>query len=500
MAIRPHLKEFYLSFDRDNYIERFGETCDVPYRNTSIDFARSAVYQAVGLGLRNRYDHDYYDLSHTRVKEMYNSYFCIALNEMQRTVGNDIEISIVTLATDDNGETGLYSPETDSATVDTMVQLHTGKRLPAAITMFPRTNIGGEVLFSSEWWVDYQNHIDEILAFESARMEALRFVYARFAAAVAAAMPVYASRQRMKSAVFFQDWVGDALYRGALSGYDLVRGTGIQSYHHTMFAVPFEMQRATQAFPIGIRNATGMNFDSEMSWAHWDKRLLLEPWKRTKDSSNELLPTMWWTPEMLTPENARNFRDQADAAIQADAEGYVLCNWSIQDILDGTSKMDSTRAAAWTRIVGTGDDEHLHGPGGIVSSGPNDIRKRIALYISDPVAMLTQLSDTWMEMLYGTGSWYEPLGGIFGKMFKQCQDDCDVAVVNDAMILDTEGAILDLYDEIWVAYPNENLHYFALRDTCIARTEQSAAYQYLLARPDKVPIYPFPIELYPATF
>ena len=209
---------------------------------------------------------------------------------------------------------------------------------------------------------------------------------------------------------------------------------------------------------------------------------------------------MWWAPEMLTPENARNFRDQADAAIQADAEGYVLCNWSIQDILDGTSRMDSTRAATWTRIVGTGDDEHLHGPGGIVSSGPNDIRKRIALYISDPVALLTQLSGTWMEMLYGTGSWYEPIGGIFGKMFKQCQDDCEVAVVNDAMILDTEGAILDLYDEIWVAYPNENLHYFALRDTCVARTKQGAAYQYLLTRPDKVPIYPFPIEFYPATF
>lgn len=512
MASEPYLIEFFGSFSANDYANSFGNTCNAPPDTFSQKFVRDSLvkYLANGLAIHNKTYVKYYNLLDEKVREMYRAYLCVALNEMQRITGADLDVDMITFVLDIDGETGLNILEAEKRAngtlYDTLMQLHTGKLLKSAAITFPGANESEGLLFPREWWIDYTNHIDEISAFVDARREVLRSVYEDFSSAVDDAHPAFAARKRLKKAIFYQDWVGDALFRGSLNGYDLIRGTGIQFYHHTMFAVPFEMQRATQAFPIGIRNATGMNFDNEMSWAHWDKRILLNPWDRTRSiitptcTITVSLPTMWWAAEMLTSENARNFRSQADAAIQADAEGYVLCNWSIQDILDGISHMDSARAAAWARIVGTGDDEHLHSPGGIVSSGPNNIRKRIALYISDPVALLTQLSDTWMEMLYGTGSWYEPIGGIFGKMFKQCQDDCEVAVVNDAMILDTEGSILDLYDEIWVAYPNENLHYFALRDTCVARTKQGAAYQYLLARPDKAPVYPFPVELYPPTF
>ena len=501
-ASGAYLLEFYETFDSTSFVRQFGNSCEIlpqSILSSFVDPISRGSRLAAGLGLNDSINFFYYNLSDSIVKQMYDSHFCLALNELQRITGNDIEVDKVTLVLDKDGETGLDLIQ--AVTSDSSKQLHTGKMLPAIVITFPDSSGVNGLLFPKEWWIDYPAHIDEILAFENARKEVLRSIYSDFAIAIAGTTPVYAPRQQMKAAVFYQDWVGDALYRGALNGYDLVRGTGIQFYHHTMYAVPFEMQRATQAFPIGIRNAMGMNFDNEMSWAHWDKRILLD--RAAWESDSEVVSSdrpLSWAEKMLSAENARNFRDQADAAIQADAEGYVLCNWSIQDILYGTSHMDSARGAAWARIVGTGDDEHLHGPGGIVSSGPNNIRKRIALYISDPVALLAQLSDTWMEMLYGTGSWYEPIGGIFGKMFKQCQNDCEVAVVNDALILDTEGAILDLYDEIWEAYPNENLHYFALRDTCIARTKQGAAYQYLLTRPDKAPVYPFPIELYPPTF
>ena len=104
-----------------------------------------------------------------------------------------------------------------------------------------------------------------------------------------------------------------------------------------------------------------------------------------------------------------------------------------------------------------------------------------------------------MGMLYGTGNWYDSPGGLFGKLMRFCDERCEIAVVNDAMILDTEGAILDLYDEIWAAYPDTNSRP-GIRDSCIARTERGEAFGYLRAHFAPKPAPPFPAELYPPTF
>lgn len=497
-----NIAEFYESFDGNAYSMGSSARCDVPSQADLSAFRGWRSHLAQSLGRYNADNDAYLNLRDPLVVRMMNAYFCISLEELQETVGDEIEIDAITLALDNGGETGLSSLAMDP-TADVITRPITDDTLRTPILGFQAETDTGDV-FPAEWWIDYIGHIDEILSFIGSRRETLREVYVAFATAVRSAVPLFPAKRQLASAIFYQDWFGDALYRGALNGYDLVRGTGISLYHHGMFAVPSSMQRATQAFPIGIRNAVNIlaghdsviDFDTEMSWAHWDKAIIIGG----RDTS--LHNNMWWKRIFLTAENARNFRNQADAAIRADAAGYVLCNWSIQDVLNRSNgkadAFDSTRDE-WRRILGDTDDEHIYGEGGIVSVGPDAIRRRIAVYISDPVALLTQLSGTWMDMLYGTGNWYDAPGGLFGKLLRFCGEHCEIAVVNDAMILDTEGEILNFYDEIWIAYPNGNLHP-EVRDTCIARTERSTAFEYLRFHYRSTPPPPFPIELYPPLF
>ena len=444
---------------------------------------------------------EYLDLRNEFIRRLLKSYWRIAIDEVQNITGDDVEIDAVTLVLDKDGETGLSQWENKSTAVSDF-----GTTPWCQILMFPSDTAIGGGIFQSSWWEHQMLHFDSIMAFFKDRAEVLHGVYADFAQTMSGITPSFSASGALASAIFYEDWPGDALYRGALNGYDLVRGTGIRLYHHGMYPVPFQMQRATQAFTIGIRHAvnllagrdSAMDFDTEMSWAHWDKRIIIGG----RDSSLLDRDGTWWEREFLTAENAQNFRDQADAAIRADAAGYVLCNWSIQDVLDGSSNKaddEEPTRTAWERILGNEGDEQVYGDNGIVSTGPNTIHRRVALYISDPVALLTQLSDTWTKMLYGTEGWYAAPGGLFGKLLRFCDEHCELSVVNDAMILDTEGAILDLYDEIWIAYPDTNSRP-GIRDSCIARTERGAAFGYLRTHFAPLPAPQFPIELHPATF
>ena len=449
---------------------------------------------------------NYFNLRNEFVRRFLKIFYRVAIDEVQSITGDDIEIDAVTLVLDADGETGLSQlPPVDS------VVSGFSTRPVHQILMFPSDTAVGGGVFQRSWWEHQMPHFDSIMAFFRDRKEVLHGIYADFAQTVAEIEPTFTGKAHLAPAIFYEDWPGDALYRGALNGYDLVRGTGIRLYHHGMYPVPFQMQRATQAFTIGIRNAvnllTGrdstMDFDTEMTWAHWDKRIITNGVARAASLGDTIADKgTWWERDFLTAENANNFRDQADAAIQADAAGYALCNWSIQDVLDGSNNKadssDSTKTK-WRRILGDADDEHIYGEGGVISVGPDTIRRRIAVYISDPVALLTQLSGTWMDMLYGTGNWYDSPGGLFGKLLRFCDEHCELSVVNDAMILDTEGAILDLYDEIWIAYPDTNSRP-GIRDSCIARTERGAAFGYLRTHFAPLPAPQFPIELHPATF
>ena len=513
-AMFQHFVEFYQSFNRVAYLSFPSSHCVVlpdSDKNSLLHEINSNTHIALSLGEYDRNKQGgYFNLKDPLVKRMMNAFFCVSLEELQKETGPEIEIDAVTLALDNDGETGLSYLKISPGKVIT--RPGTNESLTVPIFVF-QSETDSEEVFPAEWWINYIDHIDDILSFLEDRKEVLHGAYVDFATAVRNAAPLFSAKRQLTPAVFYQDWVGDALIRGTLFGYDLVRGTGIKLYHHTMYAVPFSMQRATQSFPIGIRNAvnllsaadSAMNFDTEMSWAHWDRRIITN--RNTRDSAlgDAAKFDLWWEREFLTIENAENFREQAEAAMQADATGYVLCNWSIQDVLDGqNNKTDSPYLAnlskfIWSRILGNGNDAHIHGNDGIIAIGPKSIRRRIAIYISDPVAMLTQLSGDWMGMLYGTGNWYDSPGGLFGKLMRFCDEHCELAVVNDAMILDTEGAILDLYDEIWTAYPDTNSRP-GIRDSCIARTERGEAFGYLRSHfaPKSAPS--FPVELYPPTF
>ena len=499
--------EFYEFFNRYAYLSDSSTHCDVPAQIDLDSLMSWHSHIARSLGEYNINADAYLNLQDPLIVRMMRAFFCISLEELQDVTGPEVEIDDVSLSLDNGGETGLSYLEIDSAKL--IARPNTNDTLKYAILTFPSKTDTGDA-FPVQWWLDYINHIDDILSFLRHRGEILREVYTDFATAVRNTIPLFSAKEHLIPAIFYQDWVGDALIRGTLFGYNLVRQTGIRLYHHTMYPVPFEMQRATQAFTIGIRNAvnlcvkydSAMNFDTEMSWAHWDRRIITNAAARSASLGDVAGIDIWWKREFLTAENAQNFRDQADAAIRADAAGYVLCNWSIQDVLDGSNNkadlFDSTKTK-WRRILGDADDEHIYGEGGVISVGPDTIQRRIAVYISDPVALLTQLSGDWMGMLYGTGNWYDSPGGLFGKLMRFCDERCEIAVVNDAMILDTEGAILDLYDEIWTAYPDTNSRP-GIRDSCIARTERGEAFGYLRAHFAPKPAPPFPAELYPPTF
>lgn len=450
---------------------------------------------------------NYFNLRDDFIRRFLKIFYRIAIDEVQAISGNDIEIDAVTLVLDADGETGLSLLKAD----DSIAVSDFGRKLTAPILAFPSDTAFNGGIFQSSWWEQQMFHYDSIMSFFKDRVNVLRDAYSDFAQTVGEISPAFTAKERLVPAIFYEDWLDDALYRGALNGYDLVRNSGIRLYHHCMFPVPARMQRATQAFTLGIRNAinllatsdTTIRFDTEMSWAHWDKRIITDGGARDTALGDSIAnKSAWWERDFLTAENANNFRDQADVAIQADAAGYVLCNWSIQDLLDGSSNKaddEEPTRTAWERILGNEGDEHVYGANGTVSTGPDTVHRRVALYISDPVALLTRLSGDWMDMLYGTWNWYDSPGGWFGKLMRFCDERCELAVVNDAMILDTEGAILDLYDEIWIAYPDTNSRP-GVRDSCIARTERGEAFGYLRAHFAPKPAPSFPIELHPATF
>ena len=510
-AMFQHLVEFYQSFNRSAYLVNPSSHCTVcsdSDKDSLLLEITSNPYLAWSLGQYNRnLQGGYFNLKNPLVRRMMKAFFCVSLEELQKETGPEIEIDAVTFALDNDGETGLSYLKVIPNEIIT--RPGTNDTLTVPILVFQSETDTGDV-FPVEWWINYVDHIDDILAFFESRKEVLRQTYVDFATAVKSVIPIFPARRQLTPAIFYQDWVGDALIRGTLFGYDLVRRTGIELYHHTMYAVPFSMQRATQSFPIGIRNAVNlqagidstMNFDTEMSWAHWDRRIITDRNARNSTMGNAAANDLWWEREFLTIENAANFRDQADVAVQADAMGYVLCNWSIQDLLNGpNNKADDTDSTktAWKRILGDENDEHVYGVHGIVSAGPKTIRKRIAVYISDPVAILSQMSGNWMGMLYGTGNWYDSPGGLFGKIMRFCGEHCEIAVVNDEMILDTEGTILNLYDEVWIAYPHDYSRP-ELLDTCIARTTRGEAFSYLRHHRGLRPSPMFTPELYPPTF
>ena len=501
------LKSFFFHFQTASYCSG-RSPCPISETDISVYLYREGQNElsAEFFDGANADNPNYFNLRDEFVRKILKAFYRIAIDEVQSITGDDIELDAVTLVLDPDGETGLAQLPNESAAVSDF-----GSRPQYQILMFPSDTAIGTGIFQSSWWGHQLLHFDDIMAFFKDRAEVLHGTYADFAQAVANITPTFAAKSSLTPAIFYEDWPGDAMYRGALNGYDLVRGTGVRLYNHTIYPVPFAMQRATLAFTIGIRNAvdfladTGaaLNFNTEMTWAHWDKRIITDGAARIAALGDTIADkSTWWERDFLTAENANNFRDQADVAIQADATGYVLCNWSIQDLLDGpNNKADDEvpTKAAWQGILGNENDEHVNGFNGIVSARPDTIQRRIAVYISDPVAMLTQLSGNWMGMLYGAGNWYDPIGGLFGKLMRFCDRHCELAVINDAMILDTEGAILDLYDEIWVAYPDDYSHP-GLRDTCIARTKRGEAFGYLRYHYGLRPSPMFTPELYPPIF
>jgi hypothetical protein len=147
-------------------------------------------------------------------------------------------------------------------------------------TMSLALDIGGESsLFSSKGITSFSNmtvgyaHPDRA-RFYRERQGHLRSTYEVFASAVRAHR---SQGQPVKAGVFYQSWVLDDTIRGAFDLAELLRGTGVNVLHHTVWpryndnGVSHELteqeHRMIVAASATVARKLGLEFDTEFSWA-----------------------------------------------------------------------------------------------------------------------------------------------------------------------------------------------------------------------------------------
>lgn len=289
------------------------------------------------------------------------------------------------------------------------------------------------------------------------------------------ASTIHALDPSIKAAVFFQGWnVGDGAIRGSFDLYGLLKGTGIQVLHHTIYpvfpympgypTVTLEEHAEAVAYSASIARALGIEFDTEFSWPHYHmdaKGNESLDWPGPNPPDITTLP--WW--------NAYSFYDQAVAAFGYGASGFTYANWPMtvfsytatKPYIPGSSVL--VTYPDWWSIIG-GDirtidpinDSHLYGSDGLLVSPQtdpfHDATKAIYISslgrfgceerqtVSDPSLGATTCG-TLSDKVYW--NWFTSFG-LEGTMTLS-----QVDIITDAMIADNK-VTWSKYSEIYIPF------------------------------------------------
>ena len=197
----------------------------------------------------------------------------------------------------------------------------------------------------------------------------LKQTYREFASAVTKADAA------IKPAVFLQTWAMDGRMRGSFDLYELVKGTGVKVIHHTTFPnlgpgggyLTQEQHRITTAYTATIAAKSGLEFDTEFSWAHYAPAgsAASFPW------TGSIPPDL----NTMVPGNAQSFFRQAVAGFKFGATGMAYCNWAMQSINFPPYTSGTTFTHPdWVKMIGhninsqTASSTHLTVGGGLLTS------------------------------------------------------------------------------------------------------------------------------------
>lgn len=158
----------------------------------------------------------------------------------------------------------------------------------------------------------------------------LKRAYREFADSVRAAGK--AAGIPVRAGVFQQPWVMDGRVRGTFDLYSLLKGTGMETLHHTQMPLDSSESLMAVAYSASVAVALGMDFDTEFSWPFFGSPVPAD------------LAAGWDLPIL----NAARFLGQASAGLRYGASGITYCNWSIPHILAPPA------APLWRRLIGDG--------------------------------------------------------------------------------------------------------------------------------------------------
>ncbi|HKP94418.1 MAG TPA: hypothetical protein VJ385_01555 [Fibrobacteria bacterium] len=261
----------------------------------------------------------------------------------------------------------------------------------------------------------------------------------------------------IKSSVFFQAWVMDGRTRGSFDLYALLNGTGIDALHHTTWPDGgYNAHLKGVAYSASIASRLGMEFDTEFSWAHFDRSIVLNS------------APMVWSASKLTDQNAQDFFSQAKAGIEYGAHGFTYAGWTMHEITTPPYVFQSAPfyyqpRPDWKRIIGgigpsfppgiPYDDSHLTDPGGLLTianwttPGPST---RKAIYISTIGRIECEEEQANPSTVDGVPcnwgiylEWFDELATTYASE--------KVDIITDGMILANPG-IFDDYAQVYVPF------------------------------------------------